>query len=45
MVNIAGHAGGHPQSYLSEQRYGNVPEKAQPQAVPDLEQYFNTGTF
>lgn len=45
MVNIAGHAGGHPQSYLSEERYGNMPGKAQPQAVPDLEQYYNTGTF
>lgn len=45
MVNIAGHAGGHPQSYLSEERYGNMPGKSQPQAVPDLEQYFNTGTF
>lgn len=45
MVNIAGHAGGHPQSYLSEQRYGNIQGKTQPQAVPDLEEYFNTGTF
>lgn len=45
IVNIAGHAGGHPQSYLSEQRYGNIPGKAQPQAVPDLEEYFNSGTF
>lgn len=45
MVNIAGHAGGHPQSYLSEDRFGNMPGKAQPQAVPDLEQYFNTGIF
>ncbi len=45
MVNIAGHAGGHPQSYLSEERYGNLPGKALPQAVPDLEEYFNTGTF
>ena len=45
MVNIAGHAGGHPQSYLSEERYGNIHGKTQPQAVPDLEQYFNTGTF
>ena len=44
-VNIAGHAAGHPQSYLSEQRYGNMPGKAQPQAVPDLEEYYNTGTF
>ncbi|HEX5151128.1 MAG TPA: sulfatase [Parafilimonas sp.] len=45
MVNIAGHSGGHPQSYLSEDRYGNMPGKSQPQAVPDLEEYFNTGTF
>src|SRR5699024_1355174 len=37
MINIAGHAGGHPQSYLSEDRYGNIPGKALPQAVPDLE--------
>jgi arylsulfatase A-like enzyme len=44
-VNIAGHAGGHPQSYLSEEQYGNMPGKAQAQAVPDLEEYFNTGTF
>jgi arylsulfatase A-like enzyme len=45
IVNIAGHAGGHPQSYLSEERYGNIHGKTQPQAVPDLEEYFNTGTF
>ncbi len=45
MVNIAGHAGGHPQSYLSEERYGNIYGKTQPQAVPDLEEYFNTDTF
>ncbi len=45
MVNIAGHAGGHPQSYLSEERYGNMPGKSQLQAVPDLQQYYNTGEF
>jgi len=45
MVNIAGHAGGHPQSYLPEDNYGNIPGKTQPQAVPDLEQYFGTDTF
>jgi arylsulfatase A-like enzyme len=45
MVNIAGHAAGHPQSYLSEQRYGNMPGKTQAQAVPDLEEYYNTNTF
>jgi len=45
IVNIAGHAGGHPQSYLGEDNYGNMPGKAQPQAVPDLEAYFGTDTF
>lgn len=45
MVNIAGHSAGHPQSYFSEQNYGNMPGKAQAQAVPDLEEYFKTGTF
>lgn len=45
MVNVTGHAAGSPQSYLSEDRYGNLPEKSRPQAVPDLEQYYNTGTF
>ena len=45
MVNVAGHAAGHPQSYLSEQNYGNLPGKAQAQAVPDLEAYYNTGSF
>jgi arylsulfatase A-like enzyme len=44
-VNIAGHSGGHPQSYLSEQHYGNIQGKTQAQAVPDLEEYFDTGTF
>ncbi|RBL88848.1 sulfatase [Chitinophaga flava] len=45
LVNIAGHAAGHPQSYLSEENYGNMPGKATPQAVPDLEEYYGTGTF
>lgn len=45
MVNVAGHAGGNPQSYLSEENYGNLPGKATARAVPDLEEYFNTGTF
>lgn len=45
MVNIAGHAAGHPQSYLAEQRYGNMPGKAQAQAVPDLEEYYDSDTF
>jgi len=45
MVNIAGHSAGHPQSYLSEQRYGNMPGKSQAQAVPDLEEYYDRGIF
>jgi len=45
MKNIAGHAGGHPQSYLSDDRFGNIPGKAQPQAVPDLEKYYDQNIF
>ncbi|MBS1610461.1 MAG: sulfatase [Bacteroidetes bacterium] len=46
MVNIAGHAGGHPQSYLGEKNYGNPPAQvAQPQAVPDMEEYYGTNKF
>ncbi|MET0244641.1 MAG: sulfatase [Flavitalea sp.] len=45
IVNIAGHAAGHPQSYLSEDAYGNLPGKNTAQSVPDLEEYFNSGTF
>lgn len=45
MVNIAGHSAGHPQSYLSEDNYGNIPGKSTVQAVPDLQEYYGTGTF
>lgn len=46
MINIAGHAGGHPQNYLGEKNYGNPPAQvAQPQAVPDMEEYYGTNTF
>jgi arylsulfatase A-like enzyme len=45
MVNISGHAAGHPQSYLATDNYGNKPGKASPQAVPDLEEYYGTDTF
>jgi arylsulfatase A-like enzyme len=45
MVNIAGHAAGHPQSYFGKENYGNLPGKASAQAVPDLEEYFGTDTF
>jgi arylsulfatase A-like enzyme len=44
-VNIAGHSAGHPQSYLSEDNYGNIPGKSSIQAVPDLQEYHGTGTF
>ncbi|MEO6070736.1 MAG: sulfatase, partial [Chitinophagaceae bacterium] len=45
MVNIAGHAAGHPQSYLGQENYGNIVGKASVQAVPDLEEYFGKDTF
>ena len=45
IVNISGHSGGHPQSYLAEDNYGNLPGKAQAQAVPDLEEYFGSDVF
>lgn len=44
MVNVAGHAAGHPQSYLAKDNYGNM-GKYQMQAVPDLEEYFGGETF
>ncbi|MEJ0101716.1 MAG: sulfatase-like hydrolase/transferase [Bacteroidota bacterium] len=45
IVNIAGHAAGHPQSYLSEEAYGNRPGKNTAQSVPDLEQYYGLRYF
>jgi len=45
MVNIAGHAAGHPQSYYGSENYGNIPGKATYQAVPDLMEYHGTDTF
>ncbi|MEI6189662.1 MAG: sulfatase [Chitinophagia bacterium] len=44
MVNIAGHAAGHPQSYYGEENYGNIPNKTSYQAVPDLSNYHGTNT-
>lgn len=46
-VNIAGHAGGAPTSYLPERNYGNRTD-GQPNpwfAVPGLEHYWQTDTF
>lgn len=45
IVNIAGHAAGHPQSYFSEDYYGNKPGKNTMQSVPDLEEYYGSATF
>ncbi|MBC9797085.1 sulfatase [Sinomicrobium weinanense] len=45
MVNIAGHAAGHPQSYLGEKNFGNIPGKAGWQAVPGLKEYHGKDIF
>jgi arylsulfatase A-like enzyme len=45
MVNIGGHAAGHPQSYYGQDFYGNKPGKNTLQSVPDLEEYYGTETF
>ncbi|WP_316817581.1 sulfatase [Pedobacter nyackensis] len=45
MVNVAGHAAGHPQSYLPKENYGNMPGKTTSRAVPDMEEYFGTDVF
>ncbi|WP_316838652.1 sulfatase [Pedobacter gandavensis] len=45
MVNIAGHAAGHPQSYFAQDYYGNKPGKNSMQSVPDLEEYYGSETF
>ena len=44
MVNIAGHAAGHPQSYYGKDNYGNIPGKSTYQSVPDLMNYHGTDT-
>lgn len=46
-VNIAGHAGGAPATYLSEDNYGHKRDGSAYSkfAVPGLEKYWGTGTF
>ena len=44
MVNIAGHAAGHPQSYYGKDNFGNIPGKSTYQAVPDLINYHGSDT-
>ena len=45
MVNIAGSATGHPQSFLGTDNYGNIPGKAGWHAVPNLQEYYGADTF
>lgn len=45
MVNIAGSATGHPQSYLGQENYGNIPGKYTLHAVPDLQEYYGKDSF
>ncbi|MBO9620945.1 MAG: sulfatase-like hydrolase/transferase, partial [Niabella sp.] len=45
VVNIAGSSLGHPQSYLGEQNFGNMPGKTTFNAVPDLQAYYGKDTF
>ena len=46
-VNIAGHAAGGPATYLSELNYGHDADgnPTSPMHTPDLQQYWQTGTF
>ena len=46
-INIAGHAGGGPATYLSEQNYGHDADghATSLMATPDLERFWGTGTF
>lgn len=45
MVNVAGNASGHPQSYLGKDNYGNVPGNFSYNAVQGLAEYYGTDTF
>jgi arylsulfatase A-like enzyme len=45
MVNVAGNAIGHPQSYYGKDNYGNMPGKFTFNAVQGLAEYYGTDTF
>ncbi|MFB9864414.1 sulfatase [Rufibacter immobilis] len=45
MVNVAGNAAGHPQSFLGIENYGNLPGKTSAHAVQNLSEYYGTETF
>lgn len=43
MVNVSGHSAGHPASYYGKDNFGNL--KGSINAVPDLQEYYDTNTF
>ncbi|WP_295938193.1 sulfatase [uncultured Alistipes sp.] len=45
VTNISGNMAGMPRSYYSEDFYGNKPELQNYYAVPNMQEYFDTGTF
>jgi arylsulfatase A-like enzyme len=45
VVNIGGHAAGHPQSYQGRENFGNLLGKISYHAVPDMEEYYGSDTF
>lgn len=45
IVNVAGNAIGHPQSYSGKDNYGNTPGKFTYNAVQGLAEYYGTDTF
>ncbi len=45
LVNIAGNVAGMPQSYLSEDNFGNMPGKTSFYAVQNMTEYYGTNTF
>lgn len=45
MVNVAGNAIGHPQTYQGKENYGNLPGRTTFRAVQDLSEYYGSETF
>ena len=43
VVNVSGNVAGMPRSYLSEENYGNTPEKGNLLAVQNMTEYYGTG--
>ena len=42
-VNIAGSGNGHPQSYLPEEHFGNLPQRGTYASVQNMSQYYGSG--